>query len=300
MGIISHLIQDNNVSITLASLAGRSFPLSVLYALSDGITSVMSQAKFSDLYRSVAANQVAIRGETNPQKIQLAVKQSLRATARGLVDYYHFREHPQKLLERVHFDPLFDELFQTCMRKEQKTLMLILHMGNFDLAGQVIALRGLEFQILSYAHPGSGYQSQNTFRQNHGLIITPISIASLRQAEQRLNQNGTVLTGIDRPDPNVPPARRPVFFGRPASLSDAFIRMAMRLHLAVHLIACETLANGHTLVKTTPRIPIVEGKYNDEELVRQNLELTLGYGETWLRQHPEQWSMTYPVWPSGA
>jgi lauroyl/myristoyl acyltransferase len=256
----------------------------------------MSQFQSGTLYRSIAANQSVIRSENDPKELKKAVKQTLLSTARGLADYYHFRDHPDQILERVHFDPQFDELFHACLRREQRTLMLILHMGNFDLGGQAIARRGLEFQILSYAHPGSGYQNQNTFRQNHGLIVTPISVSNLRLAEERLKQNGTVLTGIDRPDPGVPSEHRPMFFGRPALLSDAFIRLSMRLNLTIHLIACEAMPNGHILVKSTPRLPFADGKYNDDDLVRQNMEMALGYAETWLRQHPEQWSMTYPVW----
>lgn len=296
MSKISRFIQDNSLSTSLAALAGRSLPIGILHLLANRIASILSQFPSSTLYRSIASNQSVIRGESNPQVVKQAVKETLQMTARGLADYYYFRNLPDQISAQVHFDTQFEEVYQTCLRKEQRTLILILHMGNFDLGGLALARRGLEFQILSYPHPGSGYQNQNAFRKDHGLLVTPISISSLRLAEQRLKENGTVLTGIDRPDFGIRPDRMPLFFGRPARLSDAFIRLAMRLQASLYLVACESLQNGRTLVKSSSRIPIENGKYNDDRLVKYNLESVLGYGNVWLRQHPEQWTMSYPVW----
>lgn len=296
MDTYSQIIQDSDISIHFADLAGRSLPISLLYGLADLITAVLLTRKNSKLIRAIACNQAVVRGEYRPEKIYQAAKETLRANARCLVDYYHFREHPQKVLERVRFDPQFEDLFQICQRKTQKTLILIVHMGNFDLAGEMLALRGLDFQILSYPHPGRGYQNQNNFRKKYGLNVTPISIQNLRLAENRLAENGTILTGIDRPDPSS--VLSPRFFGKPAALSGAFIRLAMRMELAVYLVTCETLASGETLLKSSPRLPILYGDQADNALVLENLERILTYGENWIKQHPEQWSMTYPVWPS--
>jgi lauroyl/myristoyl acyltransferase len=168
------------------------------------------------------------------------------------------------------------------------------HLSNFDLAGQAFALRGWPFQVLSYPQPGKGYQWQNQFRSQAGMQVTPMSLVSLRQAKERLKRGGIVLTGMDRPVAGS--NYRPKFFGRPAGMPVAYIRLAMETNVPVMVVACQTQPDGSYLVRGSELLWMLPHS-NLKAGIETNAERVLKEAEKFICLAPQQWSMTFPVWP---
>ena len=168
------------------------------------------------------------------------------------------------------------------------------HFSNYELACRAAALNGLTMQVLSYPNPGRSYRWQNKFRNFKGIEVTPISISNLRKAVKRLENGGTILTGIDRP--NGGNDFRPMFFGKPSSLSSGFIRLAMRTGVPISVIICNTTADGKCRLSISDPIPMI--RTNDmaaDEIM--NTEVVLSYIEDLIKRDRSNWSMFYPVWP---
>lgn len=217
------------------------------------------------------------------------------STARGFYDYYHNLNNHQAALELVEIDRTFKDLIEQNHSGHQGVLLVIPHISNFDLFGHAAVFNGLNFQVLSYAQPPAGYRMQNNIRSLEGMQVTPISIESIHQAIQRMQQGGAVVTGVDRPVGGETSCR-PLFFGRPSCLPTGYVRLALKAGVPVVVICGQTLPNGH--YRLAASVPIYIQSYLDKtEGLLQNAQSVLAVIEGLIRRAPEQWAMFYPVWP---
>jgi lauroyl/myristoyl acyltransferase len=116
----------------------------------------------------------------------------------------------------------------------------------------------------------------------------------LRRAIRHLEQGGVVATGIDRPQPDANP--RPCFFGRLACLPTHYVYLALKARVPVIIVFARLEADGRYHLHASH--PIEMDPYPDRfDQLRCNAEKVLSIAEGFIRQTPEQWSMTWPVWP---
>jgi KDO2-lipid IV(A) lauroyltransferase len=172
-----------------------------------------------------------------------------------------------------------------------------IHLSNYDLAFlalQAVYLRSKKALILTLSELKGGYQWQYEMRQNKGMEIVPTTPSALRQAVERLRSGGIVLTGLDRP---IRIAKyRPRFFGRPASLPVHHIYLALKGHAPVYLTGITMQADGtyHLFISE----PIAMRSHPDRQKeILMNAETVLQVAENFIRPVPQQWAMTFPVWP---
>lgn len=255
----------------------------------------LSYRKKSEGVRAVRTNQWVIHGKENHSvDLNLAVKNVYLASGHSLYDYYHNLRNPEAIKQMIVFDDHFMEFMECSKSGKKGSLGLLLHMGGFDLAGYAIALQGMRPQILSYPQPNEGYQWHNELRKREGLNVTPLSMETLTQASRFLKNNGTVITGIDRPWHDV--RHHPRFFGEESDIPVTTIQLAIRTKVPVVLIACIRQKDGHYILHGSKFISMDSYKDRDEELIK-NTEKVLEVAEPFILQAPDQWSMYYPVWP---
>jgi KDO2-lipid IV(A) lauroyltransferase len=185
-------------------------------------------------------------------------------------------------------------LLNSRMGGNEGTLILAPHLSNFDLAGRAMALNGYNIQVLSYPQPHGGYQWQNRLRKDIGIEISPMSTESLRRAKTRLKDGGFVISGLERPlvDTNY----HPKFFGYPAPVPVFYVRLALQTNSAILIIACVGTPEENYTLECSDLIYL---KPDDDPLreIERNAEKVLKAAEPFIRTHPEQWAMTYTVWP---
>lgn len=279
----------------LALFLSRITPESIGYPLADRIARVIGSMRNSAPVRAVRANQwVLSQMRMNADELDAASNAVFRFTGYALYDYYHNLTHPQKVLKKVHFTPRIYEYIERARTGKEGTLFVLPHLGNFDMAGMALALQGLNFQVLSYPRPPGGYRLQNLIRRLTGIETTPMSLNAMRQAVERLKSGGTVLTGLDRPlgETNY----RPLFFGRPANLPVAYVRLAMKAGVPIIVAAVTRGEDGCYLVDASE--PVETQPYPDLKTeMEKNAEAVLRRAEEFIRRAPLQWVMYYPVWP---
>lgn len=278
-----------------AALAvGALIPSRLGYALARSLARRVVRRKNDPIVKAVRLNQWVIRGKPTSSELDEAVAQVFQSQGRFLFDFYHNLRNPKRVLRFVKFSPAFENLLAESRTCAHPTVFVAPHVGAIDLAGYAIALAGLPVQILSYPQVNSGYAWQNYLRRKQGLNITPISASTLTQARIHLQQGGTVLTGMDRPNPGSGYAPR--FFGLPAELPVFYVRLALKTGVPVRLVTVHSVKDGEYLLDCSEPV-IMKPNPDPRKEIIANAERILSLSESFIARHPDQWSMFYPVWP---
>lgn len=286
---------NSKLGTGLALWLSRSLPGWLGYPVSRLAADLLSGRSRSSQVRALRANLwVVSGGQATREQLDQWVKQSYRNSARAIYDFYHHLRDHQRVLNLVEVDPSFEEVIEIARSKRAGQVLVVPHVSNFDLVGRAAALRGLQMQVISAPNPPGGYQWQNAIREEVGIEITPASNEALRRALTNLRAGGTVLTGLDRPFDGS--KYRLKFFGRLAALPVVHIQLALRTKLPVTVIGGAMKADHTYRVWALPPIAMKEMPDHEAEIV-YNAEAVLSAAEEVVRQDPQQWNMTQPVWP---
>lgn len=264
------------------------------YKLADWVAEKIAARKDSKMVRSIRANQWIVTGQKlNSNELDLQVLNTLRHIAHVQYDFYHNIDNHQEILNKVTLCPKLIKFLETRLNGQEGTIMVAPHLSNFDLAGRAMALNGFGVQALSYPQPHGGYQWQNRLRQDIGIDITPMSTENLRRAKARLKAGGAVITGLERPLPET--NYYPNFFGYPAPVPVTYVRMALQTGSALLVVACVGTPEENYILDCSDLI-YMEQKSDPVLEIEKNAEKVLKAAEPFIRAHPEQWAMTYPLW----
>lgn len=279
----------------LALAFARTFSPGTGQRIAARLGDILAGFKGLKMVQAVRANQWVIGGgQLSAAKLTRLTHATFRERGQNLYNHLHYLDDPKSTLALVEFDPNFESCIERSQRGKSGQLLLVPHVSNYDLIGRAAMLRGINMQVLSYPRPPATYRLDNRMRQLDGMEVTPISLTSIRQAIHRLQQGGTVLTGVDRPTGEA--KERPLFFGRPANLPAGYVRMALKAGVPVVVISGYTLSDGRCRVWASDPIIMQPFKDRVEEEIR-NAEVVLKIIEQLIRKAPEQWLMFFPVWP---
>ncbi|HWQ45388.1 MAG TPA: lysophospholipid acyltransferase family protein [Longilinea sp.] len=288
-------IANGPVGVGFTLFVGKHTPRFIANPLGRVIAAMVSHSRNNQAVRAVRLNQWVLSGQTlGKEALDEAVHAVYRSQSTSLYDAYHYLDRPADTIKKVGLTPVFAKIFTKALEYKQGTVFISPHTASFDLAGLSLAARGLRFQVLSFPNPNGGYQWQNQLRRDRGIEVTPFSMVALQEARQRLQAGGVVLTGLDRPLPDS--NYSPLFFGHPAALPVAHIRLALRTKSPLVVVACVRQPDGNYVL--TASEPITAKPNSDPHIeIIENAQTVLSYAEDIIRQVPDQWAMFYPVWP---
>lgn len=288
-------IINSRIGIGLILAIGKLIPPILGFRLADWAGGKIASRKDSQMVRALRANQWIITGKKLPSdELDAQVLNTFRHIAHVQYDLYHNLDNHQATLERMVLSPKLRGVLDSRRGGSEGTLILAPHLSNFDLAGRAMALNGYEIQVLSYPQPHGGYQWQNRLRKDVGIDVSPMSTESLRRAKARLNEGGLVISGLERPLPET--NYHPLFFGYPAPVPVFYVRLALQTKSAMMIIACIGTPQENYILECSDLIYLQPMKDPVQE-IEKNAEKVLKAAEPFIRDHPEQWAMTYPVWP---
>jgi lauroyl/myristoyl acyltransferase len=295
MGINLQHINDSPLVIDLLSSLGRMLPLRVGHSLADLVAGQIAGHRDSHMIRAVRANQWVVRGETSEKGVlDQAVRETLHNSARSIFDLYHYIQNEPATRQLITMDHTIQQLVKRQEFEPRGLVIAGLHLGNFDLILQWLCWRGLRPMVLTIPDPQGGRRTEYERRKKAGMNLVPASVSAIRQALRHLQQGGVVMTGIDRPIPD--PKAWPRFFGRPAALPMHHVFLAARAQVPVMVMVTIKQADGTNHVMTSE--PIEMNPHPDREVeALQNAEKVLSVAAGFIRQTPQQWSISLPVWP---
>lgn len=266
------------------------------YPLADLIAHFAANDVMSPGHRAMRVNQwVAHGGKISPKKLRQVVRQVYYNQGRAIYDFYHYLNHPGEVKRLVHLTPQFEAMMHEAMEGKRGTLLLMPHLAGFNIGGLLLPLLGFKFLTLSYPNPTVGYRMQNKLRNRSGLEVEPMSVSSWQHARERLQKGGTVLTGVDRPQPDTA-GYAPMFFGRLAALPVAYTHLALHTNARVFVVAFHTNPDRTCIVHVSDEV-LMERRDDPREELVVNAEKVLQEVERFVCHDPTQWVMFYPVWP---
>ena len=273
----------------------RLIPPKTGYRLAESIGKQLSRRKGTSITQAVRANQWVVSGcKASSTELDALTRVVFINHGRCLYDFYRNFNNPKQIDQLVSIDDKFMQMIEISRTYSEPQILVMPHFSNFDLAARAAGLKGLKMQVLSYPNPGGGYRLQNKLRNFEGIEVTPISISSMRKAVQRLEQGGTILTGVDRPYGES--ECMPSFFNRPANLPCGYIRLAQKTGATIRVILCST--NSTHKYHLSVSDPVYVKKHMDTgDEVKLISEEILRIIEGLIKANPEHWSMFYPVWP---
>jgi len=281
----------------LAILTGWALPRRVGYRLATFIGNLIGSLKRNKMVKAIRANQYVIHGqEMSAEALDQAPRTIFISAAKCIFDYFHFLPRPERLQKIVSFSPEAEAVLER-IKNHQPTVVVCPHLSNFDLMGYALALHKIDIQVLSFPNPNETYRVQNRLRERTGINVTPFDLSAFRQAQTRLQEGGSVLTGLDRPLTEAGDTKySPQFFGYETHLPVAYIRMALKAKAPVVILAAITLTDGsYRLVGSEP-IWMTPNDDLETEIIT-NAENVLKIAEPIIAKHAQQWAMFYPIWP---
>jgi KDO2-lipid IV(A) lauroyltransferase len=274
------------------------FPNQMGYFVARQIASVMARRTRSTLVNAVRLNQWVVHGrKLSGSELDQHVRRVFHFQSRALFETFRYMDRPDRLGSLVSLSDKCREVLDDQMHSKRGLVLLLPHLCGFDLGGFSLATHGYKFLILSYPNPPSGYHYQNEIRRKHGMEVAPLSFDVLKQAMERLKEGGTILTGLDRPNPES--GYSPKFFGLPASLPVSHIRLALKTNSVVRVIAMVAGMDHNYQIDVSDEIPMIPFADPHEEVI-QNAERTLIETEKFINLDPDRWVMFFPVWPQVA
>ena len=286
---------NSRFGIGLILAIGKLIPPKFGFILADWAAKKIASRKESQMVRALRANQWIVTGQKlTTEELDAQVQDTFCHIAHVQYDLYHNLDNHQATLERMVLSPKLVGILNSRRDGTEGTMILAPHLSNFDLAGRAMALNGYDIQVLSYPQPHGGYQWQNRLRKEVGIDVSPMSTESLRRAKARLNAGGFVISGLERPllETNY----HPKFFGYPAPVPVFYVRLALQTNSAMLVITCVGTPEEDYILECSDLIYL--RPFKDPVLeIEKNAEKVLKAAEPFIRAHPEQWAMNYPLWP---
>jgi KDO2-lipid IV(A) lauroyltransferase len=292
---ITETFTQGSLGTILSMKLSQSVPHQIGYPVARAISAAIAARWFNPVVQAVRQNQAVVHDfKLTPRQLTRAVNQVFLNQSRSLYNFYHYLDRMERIQELVKLSPRMQAMMDGCNKGGRGTFMLIPHLSGFDLGGLLLASMGFKFITLSYPNPPKGYEMQNKLRNDRGEEVMPMSFESTQLARERLQSGGTVLTGIDRPHPGS--GYHPLFFGRPAELPVAYIKLALKTNARVVMVAFQTLPDLTYELDASDEIPLTHESDPRVEL-ESNASRVLKVAETYIRKNPASWAMFYPVWP---
>lgn len=286
---------NSSFGVSLAFWLGRTTPNKVGLHLARVAADWIASHSNWDMVRAVRANRWVVSGEQlQADELDGAVRATFRHTAGSIFRLYHNCHSLEAMQALVDIDPVTQRILFRPNYDERGVVVVGLHLGNFDLVLQTVGLMGLNALILTLPELPGGYKLQYDIRRRTGMNLVPASIASLRQAIDHLRTGGMVITGIDRPEDVH--SYRPMFFNHPSALPVHHVVLALKARVPVRVVCSRIGTDGRYHLSFTDPIEMIPHPDHKHEIL-SNAEAILKVSEGFISQTPEQWEMTFPVWP---
>ncbi len=273
----------------------RAIPPGLGLRLTQFVAARIAASRETQAVQAVRSNQWVIHREAlTPAELDRTALECWQSIARSFYELFHTCSSPAQLQSLVVFSPEMEALIARSQEAHQGMILAGVHLSGFDIVAQATAQRGLRAGVLSLPQASPAVEWQHSFRRQAGMEILPPSLANLRRAIQRLEAGEFMLTGIDRPMPDLKHCLK--FFGRPAHLPTHHITLALRARVPIIVMAPVRGPDDRYRLYLSEELFLRPYSDRDQE-IECNAERVLETAAALISQAPRQWAVTRPVWP---
>jgi len=239
---------------------------------------------------------VVLADDAGAPRVRDTARRAFRNYGKYLFDFFRLPSLDRDAFEAGVIAGGFEHL-DAALARGRGALLVLGHVGNWDLAGAVVTGRGYPTVALvdTFTPPRLDRLIHAT-RNHAGMSLIPVERGSgLRQVLQAVRPNQVVCFVFDRPQREG--GVEVEFFGAPAWLPSGPARFALRSGAAVlpgHLMR----RPGDLTYLGTVEPPVSFTPTGDEEAdVRALTQAIVRRLEELLRRYPDQWYMFRRMWP---
>ncbi len=197
-------------------------------------------------------------------------------------------------LDRARFDAVVRvegwDNFLCAQRLGKGVIFGSAHLGPIALVGQVLMTRGFTLTLPAEKTDSEFMHAVNRARQAQGLVLVPID--SALGIHRVIRDSGVLGILADRAVTGV--GEWVDFFGRPALLPSAHVALALRTGAAL-VPAFAWREKGFLVARIEEPLQLVSTGDREAD-VRAGVRQFAARLESYIKAHPEQWSVFEPVW----
>lgn len=286
---------NSRLGVAFGLFLGRVVPARFGYKMAYRLADIISARRDWPMVQVVRTNQWVVSQERlSGFELDQTVRDTFRNTAHAIYDLFHFFPETEAIKRMITFNAPAQHLIDKSQTGEAGLVVVGIHMSSFDLGLRAVSLLGLRAKMLTLTELAGSREWQHNLRRSVGLEIMPANMATLRECITWLREGGTVMTGVDRPVGTT--KYRPHFFGHPSALPVHHITLALKADVPIVMAAMIRQEDGNYQFMVSDPIQMQHHPDRHTELI-SNAEVVLKVAEEYIRLAPQQWSISYPVWP---
>ncbi len=247
---------------------------------------------------NATANMRHVLGPGRRRDAAAVARRSFVNYAKYVVDFIRLPElSPEQLARRFDFDEW--DRYDAALARGRGCILVLMHFGNWDLGGAVLAHRGYAFNAIAETQEhGPLNDTLIAARTKHGIKLIPMEKAATGII-RAMRRNETLAILIDRPldDGGV----EVEFCGAPIRVPAGPARIALRSGASVIAVSQLRVHPWSDRVRVLADFDIELPNSGDPEAdVRLLTRRILAAHERVIRRYPDQWYMFRRMWPAAA
>lgn len=211
-------------------------------------------------------------------------------------NYFELTKLPQMKLENVEEKVTIEGWHHLveAISDAKGTIIASAHLGNFDLAVRVLALRGVDLTIFVEAFEATPFlRNVARLREKLGGSFLPVGTKSLKNGLQILKSGGTMGIVCDRDIQGN--GLKVKFFGEETALPLGAVSLALHTGAAIIPMFSVRKSRTHHSIYIEPPLRVTDTNDHSHTL-RESLEKFAAIMEKYIRQYPEQWVVLDRIW----
>lgn len=238
-----------------------------------------------------------MRHVLGPEADDATLKQHVRGVLRNVVKNYfdlfripHMKIHDIESCITVYGWRNLEE----AMQKGKGVILVTAHLGSFDIAAQILAIRSIKTTVLvEPLEPPPLLRYITALRETNGVAFVPAQSGVLGMLMQSLRRGEAVLLACDRDIAKN--GLKLDFFSEETLMPRAAVHTAMRTGAAVVPGFNLRRGDGRYDVYFEPAIDVVPA---GNRAIEKNMGQLVKVMEKYIRSCPEQWVVLSPIWAS--
>lgn len=245
---------------------------------------------------NIESNQRHVLGAgATEQEVAQVAKLALRNLIKNYFDQFRlWALSEQELMHLVDLQGL--EYLEKALEHGKGVILVTAHFGSPEIVAQSLAVRDYQVtSVVEHIQPEEFFQLMYSLRTSHGLELLPID-GPLLKLVRTLRKNGIVGLVGDR-DITESGICIP-FFGTKAQMPDGAVQLALRTGAPLLVAYSRRLPDNRFRAVGRPAIHLERTDDFDAD-VRAGVERIVDEMERFIREAPEQWVVTVPLWERG-
>ncbi|MBU1084189.1 MAG: lysophospholipid acyltransferase family protein [Candidatus Omnitrophota bacterium] len=271
----------------------NTLPLRCSYAIASAVARIFYICSTRDR-RELKENLRVVMGDgTDGRTLGKCAFRVFRNFGKYMVDFFRCSELTEAYIkEKINVSGL--EHLDECVSEGRGTVLVALHLGNWELGGAFIGRSGYPISAIVLDHAD---KRVNAFfvrqRAVNGLKSIPIG-AQIRECFKAIKRNEMVAVVGDKDyTSNGIPV---TFFGKKAVIPRGPAVLALRT--GAPMVFCGVIRNSDdtysiSFEEPIRQVPTGDHKKDEEELIGKYLRVF----ERYIRRYPDQWYVFRRIWP---